>query len=95
MVSEIVAQVTSGLLVALIGGIATWTLHRLRKDFDQHLKDTRRADRLSRQNADVLEHHGLIEDANVDHLRDGPEAARVRLANKIMQGELDPDELET
>jgi hypothetical protein len=95
MVNEIVAQVASGLLVALVGGIATWTLHRLRKDFDQHLKDTRRAERLSQQNADVLEHHGLIKDANVDHLRDGPEAARVRVASKIIQGELDPEDFDT
>jgi len=87
-------QVAAGLLVLAIGGIGTYTLHKLRRDFEQHLRDTRRAEKRSRDNADVLEHHNLIDEADTDHIRkETVDPERVRLAQMLITGEVDPEEL--
>jgi hypothetical protein len=92
-VNGLAVQVVAGLLVLGISALGTWTLHKLREDFDQHLRETRRAADLSRDNADVLEDHDLIQQAETDHVRkEAVDSERVRLAQMLITGEIDPEE---
>lgn len=87
-------EVAAGLVVMLFGGFVSWAVNEIRTSIQDATKRWDRTHRLARDNADVLEAHGLLERSPVDHVREEERADREELIAALVGGEIDPEEVE-
>jgi len=87
--AQTLALVASGAVLSFL----TWTAHRIRREFHEFVTEWEQTHRLARDNADVLADHGLIEEADTNHVREEERAASA-LVQALATGEIDADELD-
>lgn len=87
--AELLALLGSGIVLSFL----TWTAHRIRREFHEFHSEWEQTHRLARDNADVLADHGLIEEADTEHVREEERAASA-LIQAVATGEIDAADLD-
>lgn len=87
-------EVAAGVAVMLFGGFISWAVNQIRSEIHDAAARWDRTHRLARDNADVLESHGLLRESPTTHVREEEDAEREELIAALFDGEIDPDEVE-